>query len=78
MTIAKKINESMARASWIRKMFEQGALLKHERGAHNVFDFSLGNPCFEPPEEYILSLKNFPLASVLHRFQNQSMNKNLP
>ena len=47
----------MERASWIRKMFEQGAMLKQTRGAHKVFDFSLGNPCFDPPPEYIESLK---------------------
>jgi aspartate aminotransferase len=31
-------------------MFEEGARLKAERGAENVFDFTLGNPEVEPPE----------------------------
>lgn len=38
-------------AGVIRKMFEEGALLKKKYGAENVFDFSLGNPDLEPPEE---------------------------
>ena len=42
----------MKSASWIRKMFEQGAKLKAEHGAENVFDFSLGNPNLPPPEKF--------------------------
>jgi len=41
----------MERSSWIRKMFEQGLELKNKLGADKVFDFSLGNPNLEPPEE---------------------------
>ena len=33
----------------IRKMFEQGAVMKRKYGADKVFDFSLGNPNVEPP-----------------------------
>ena len=49
MAIAQKIKGYMEKSSWIRKMFEQGALLKAQHGAENVFDFSLGNPNLEPP-----------------------------
>ena len=42
----------MERASWIRKMFEQGAQLKAEHGADNVCDFSLGNPDLVPPAAF--------------------------
>lgn len=35
----------------IRKMFEEGALLKKKYGEENVFDFSIGNPDLDPPEE---------------------------
>ncbi|MGI5172120.1 pyridoxal phosphate-dependent aminotransferase [Treponema sp. OMZ 840] len=35
----------------IRSMFETGLLLKKQFGAENVFDFSLGNPSLEPPEQ---------------------------
>jgi len=52
MAIAKKIKSTLKKSSWIRKMFEEGARLKALHGAENVFDFSLGNPNLEPPEEF--------------------------
>jgi len=52
MSAAKKIRESIARASWIRKMFEEGDKRRARYGAENVFDFSLGNPDLEPPERF--------------------------
>jgi aspartate aminotransferase len=36
----------------IRKMFEEGTLLKKQYGADKVFDFSLGNPDLEPPPAF--------------------------
>jgi len=33
-------------------MFEEGARLKAQHGAAKVFDFSLGNPNLEPPDEF--------------------------
>jgi aspartate aminotransferase len=36
----------------VKKMFEEGARLKAEHGAENVFDFSLGNPDVPPPPEF--------------------------
>ena len=53
MPIAQYIKETMNSkgASVIRKMFEEGNALKAKYGAENVFDFSLGNPDLEPPEE---------------------------
>ncbi len=52
MTIASKIETMITRSSWIRKMFEEGARLKAEHGAENVYDFSLGNPNLPPPKEF--------------------------
>ena len=52
MAISKKMEEFSKRASWIRKMFEEGARLKAEYGADNVFDFSLGNPDVPPPASF--------------------------
>ncbi|MBI5442351.1 MAG: pyridoxal phosphate-dependent aminotransferase [Deltaproteobacteria bacterium] len=52
MPVARKILEAMEGSSWIRRMFEEGARLKAEFGAENVFDFSLGNPNLEPPAEF--------------------------
>ncbi len=51
MSIAEKINGYMEKSSWIRRMFEQGIELKSRLGADKVFDFSLGNPNVEPPEQ---------------------------
>jgi aspartate aminotransferase len=52
MTIAAKIEETLSKSSWIRKMFEEGGRLKAEHGADNVFDFSIGNPNLEPPQAF--------------------------
>lgn len=52
MTVARKIDDIMAKSSWIRKMFEEGTRLKAEHGADKVFDFSLGNPNLPPPEKF--------------------------
>jgi len=52
MAISRKIRDFSAQSSWIRKMFEQGIKLKAEKGADNVFDFTLGNPNLEPPERF--------------------------
>jgi aspartate aminotransferase len=38
-------------------MFEEGARLKRERGPENVFDFTLGNPEVEPPEQVLSALR---------------------
>ncbi len=51
MGISLKIKGYMEKASWIRKMFEQGLELKSKLGAEKVFDFSLGNPNLEPPDQ---------------------------
>ena len=57
MPIARTIAEQLERSSWIRRMFEEGARLKAERGAENVFDYTLGNPDVEPPPQVIESLR---------------------
>lgn len=48
MPVSEKISSFIERSSWIRRMFEEGARLKQQHGAQNVFDFSLGNPNLEP------------------------------
>jgi aspartate aminotransferase len=57
MSVARGIAEKLERASWIRRMFEEGARLKEERGAENVFDFTLGNPEVEPPALTLATLR---------------------
>jgi aspartate aminotransferase len=58
MTIAKKIKLSISQSSMIRKMFEDGILLKKKYGADKVYDFSLGNPNVEHPDEFKRELIN--------------------
>jgi aspartate aminotransferase len=74
MTIATKIANSIERASWIRKMFEEGARLRAIHGDDQVFDFTLGNPVTEPPENFrrdLLALARNPLPGM-HRYMNNA------
>ncbi len=57
MGISKAIAAQLQNASWIRRMFEEGTRLKRERGAENVYDFTLGNPDVEPPEAVLRALE---------------------
>jgi aspartate aminotransferase len=74
MAIAQKIKDFMERASFIRKMFEQGAMLKAKHGGENVFDFSLGNPNLEPPpkvHQTLIQILNHPVP-VLHGYMSNA------
>ncbi len=61
MSISAKIKENLTRASWIRKMFEEGARLTAIHGPDKVFDFTLGNPGVEPPLTFREELKKLAL-----------------
>ncbi len=52
MAVSQKMTSFAQSSSWIRKMFEEGARLKAEFGAENIFDFSLGNPDLPPPPQF--------------------------
>ncbi len=52
MSISKKIKATISQSSMIRKMFEAGIALKKIHGADKVYDFSLGNPNVEQPQEF--------------------------
>jgi len=56
-TVARKMLDFMESASWIRKMFEEGAGLKTKFGYDKVCDFSLGNPDLPPPESFQKTLE---------------------
>jgi aspartate aminotransferase len=74
MAISKKVDGFMTKASWIRKMFEEGIRMKQEVGADKVFDFSLGNPIMEPPESCRQALRELaqnPPAG-LHRYMSNA------
>ncbi|MDP2992612.1 MAG: pyridoxal phosphate-dependent aminotransferase, partial [Deltaproteobacteria bacterium] len=49
MSVSTKMHDFMTRASWIRRMFEEGLALKAQYGPDNIYDFSLGNPDLPPP-----------------------------
>jgi aspartate aminotransferase len=74
MTISKKIEGFMTKASWIRRMFEEGNKLKARFGEDSVFDFTLGNPLPSPPEQVISTLKRIAGSDDpdLHRYMNNA------
>ena len=49
--ISSKMRTMILNNSTIREMFEEGKRLASIYGEENVFDFSIGNPNVEPPEE---------------------------
>ncbi|KUO65074.1 MAG: aspartate aminotransferase [Gracilibacter sp. BRH_c7a] len=70
--ISEKIMNNLQRSSWIRAMFEEGAKLAAIHGADNVYDFSLGNPYAEPPEEVLNSLRKHIDQKGLYRYMNNA------
>jgi aspartate aminotransferase len=56
MLISKKMAAAVSGSSMIRKMFEEGTLLKAKYGADQVYDFSIGNPDVPPPPEFKATL----------------------
>ncbi|TEB16952.1 Aspartate aminotransferase [Pelotomaculum sp. FP] len=74
MAISKKIESSLAGASFIRKMFEEGERLRKIHGPEKVYDFSLGNPSGEPPKAIKERLKKLALEPVqgMHRYMSNA------
>ncbi|HUN55507.1 MAG TPA: pyridoxal phosphate-dependent aminotransferase [Smithella sp.] len=77
MTIAKKIKSSIANSSMIRKMFEEGIAMKKKYGAGKVYDFSLGNPNVEPPDEFKKELKKIA-EEIIHNKHGYMPNAGYP
>jgi len=74
MAVASKIAGFIANSSWIRKMFEEGELLRQQFGADKIYDFTLGNPDVEPPQalhDTLLKLAQSPLPGM-HRYMNNA------
>ena len=65
--VSRAVTDSLAKASWIRRMFEEGARLKQERGADKVFDFTLGNPEIEPPQAVLAAARRVLDSPEPHR-----------
>ena len=49
-------------------MFEEGARLRREHGADQVFDFSLGNPILSPPPEVLARMRDLVMEEGVHRY----------
>src|SRR5438128_3720226 len=66
MIVSRAVTENLTKASWIRRMFEEGARLKQERGADKVFDFTLGNPEIEPPPAVLAAARRVLESTAPH------------
>ncbi|MCL5290610.1 MAG: pyridoxal phosphate-dependent aminotransferase [Bacillota bacterium] len=74
MVLSDKVASFLGRASYIRKMFEEGDRLRKIHGADKVFDFTIGNPSVEPPEKFRQELKNLALNPMpgMHRYMSNA------
>ena len=73
--ISKQMEELVKGSSVIRAMFEEGKKLAAKYGAENVYDFSLGNPSVEPPEEVrqaMVDIVQKEDQNYLHGYMNNS------
>lgn len=72
--ISKEVHENLKNASWIRRMFVEGAKLREQFGDENVFDYSIGNPYFEPPKSVTDKLKALVLSDAegSHRYMDNA------
>ncbi len=74
MVFSEKIVTNLNNSSWIRAMFEEGEKLTKIYGADKVYDFSLGNPFAEPPQEVMDSLQKYVSGKIkgIHRYMNNA------
>lgn len=67
--------EQVSKSSVIRAMFEEGNRLAKLYGRENVYDFSLGNPNVEAPEEVkkaIIEIVQQEKPGAIHSYMNNS------
>jgi len=74
LIISNRISKLMENASWIRAMFEEGERLKDLYGPESLFDFTLGNPIEEPPQELKKELHDMVARQTpgMHRYMSNS------
>lgn len=74
MSIATKVQDSLSRSSWIRKMFEEGDRLRKIHGADSVYDFTLGNPDLEPPASFKAKLAGLAAHPIpgMHQYMSNA------
>ncbi len=73
--IAKSMESYVKGSSAIRAMFEEGGRLAKIYGKENVYDFSLGNPNVEPPEEIrqsIIDILQSEEPTFVHGYMNNA------
>ncbi|MSS62687.1 pyridoxal phosphate-dependent aminotransferase [Velocimicrobium porci] len=73
--ISKKMEALVENSSVIRAMFEEGKKMADLYGAENVFDYSLGNPSIEPPDEVkkaIIDIVTEENPMDIHGYMNNS------
>lgn len=73
--ISTRMMEYVSNGSIIRAMFEEGKKLSSIYGVENVFDFSLGNPNVEPPENIkkaIVEILSEESPNLVHGYMNNS------
>ena len=73
--ISTKMKSLVSNNSTIRAMFEEGKRLSEIYGEENVFDYSLGNPNVEPPEnikKVISEILNEEKPNFVHGYMNNS------
>lgn len=74
MSISDNVQRRMIEGSWIRRMGEEGNILKKQYGEENVFDLSIGNPIIEPPPDFKAELKRLADNPVpgMHRYMENA------
>lgn len=75
MIVSKKLHKLIAdQEGWTRRMFEEGIKIKKLYGEDNVYDFSLGNPDTEPPQDLQKTLAETLLhpQKGMHRYMTNS------
>lgn len=65
---SKEVTKNTKNASMIRKMFEIGKQRADVVGADNVFDFSIGNPYLEPPNEVFMAIEKHYKDPGVHKY----------
>ncbi|CAI3544608.1 pyridoxal phosphate-dependent aminotransferase [Clostridium sp.] len=73
--ISNKMKSLVNNSSTIRAMFEEGKRLSDIYGEENVFDYSIGNPNVEPPENIktiISDILNKEKPNLVHGYMNNS------
>lgn len=70
--ISKSMENLINNNSVIRKMFEEGKILKEKYGKDNVFDFSIGNPSVQVPKEVNESIIKALENDNIHAYMNNA------